>query len=695
MSMGPGGKLTLVAGVTGGCGATTVALNLAAALPQYSGGRSLLVDAHFPVPASELGRIGLERARAAGELAPVLAKLTPEMLAGYLTSFSPTLAVLPLLSDVQQARALTPEAIRRLLDFSRRLFTNIVIDAGQLTGTILQPCLEQADVVVLVVEPSTTGLQRTIFALDYLRSLQIGREAVLVCLNRVPPKSPITPETAQNVTQSRMSAVIPEDPMATQEAETRRQPIYLALPRHPIARELDRLVREVAARGLRVAQAAARPTDVSAGAAAASRDAKTRLHKRLISEIDLRKGEMDYLRDPVKLAEIRRRAEAKLQALVEEEAPDVTDRGQRLRLIKEVMDDALGLGALEDLLADPAVTEIMVNGAHKIYVERKGKLELSSAQFISNDQLRLVIERIVAPIGRRVDEKVPMVDARLADGSRVNAIIPPLALDGPALTIRKFAKSYLTVDDLVRFGSLTAQMATLLAAAVQARQNIVVSGGTGSGKTTLLNLLTSYIPADERIVTVEDSAELRLSQDHVVRLESRPPNIEGEGAITIRDLVKNALRMRPDRIVVGECRGGETLDMLQAMNTGHDGSLTTVHANTPYDALSRIETMSLMSGLDLPSRAIRDQIASAVHLIIQQARLADGSRRITHISEVLGLGEQGFDVADIFVFKQSGLTPDGKVVGQFVPTGNVPRFVDKLSRRGIALPREIFLHQTA
>jgi len=693
--MAPGGKLTLVAGVTGGCGATTVALNLAAALPQYAGGRSLLVDGHFPVPGSEFGRIGLDRARAAGELAPVLAKLTPEMLAGYLSSFSPTLAVLPMLSDVQQARNLPPDAVRRILDLSRRLFTNIVLDAGQLTGSLVPACLEQADVVVLVVEPSTTGLQRTIFALDYLRTLQIAREAVLLCLNRMPPKSPITPETAQNVTQIRLSAVIPEDPVAAQEAETRRQPVYMALPRHQVSRELDRLVREVAARGLRVAQATVKTADLNAGQMAATRDAKTRLHKRLISEIDLRKGEMDYLRDPVKLAEVRRRAEAKLQALVEEEAPDVTDRQLRLRLIKEVMDDALGLGALEDLLADPAITEIMVNGAHKIYVERKGKLELSGAQFISNDQLRLVIERIVAPIGRRVDEKVPMVDARLADGSRVNAIIPPLALDGPALTIRKFAKSYLTVDDLVRFGSMTTQMATLLAAGVRARQNVVVSGGTGSGKTTLLNLLASYIPADERIVTVEDSAELRLAQDHVVRLESRPPNIEGEGAITIRDLVKNALRMRPDRIVVGECRGGETLDMLQAMNTGHDGSLTTVHANTPQDALSRIETMSLMSGLDLPARAIRDQIASAVHLIIQQARLADGSRRITHISEVLGLGEQGFEVADIFVFKQSGLTPEGKVIGQFVPTGNVPRFVDKLSRRGITLPREIFLHQTA
>jgi septum site-determining protein MinD len=695
MSLGPGGKVTLVTGASGGCGASTVALNLAAALPQYAGGRALLIDAHYPVPSLALGRIGLERARAMGELAPVLAKLSPELLAGYVTSFSPSLAAMPIVSDVQQSRQVTPESLRRILDLARRLFANFIVDAGPLSGTLTTALLDQSDAICVVADPTGDGLQRARFVLEYLRTLQIGRDAVLVCLGRVPPRAAITPEIAQNALQARVSAAIPEDPAPVLEAETRKQPVFLAAPRAAVSRELDRLVRDVASRGLRVAQAVAKASEVAEAAQAQFRDVKARLHRRLISEIDLRKGEMDYQKDPVKLAELRRRAEAKVEALVEEEAPEITDRGARLRVIKEVMDEALGLGPLEDLLADTAITEIMVNGAQKIYVERKGKLELSGVQFLSNDHLRLVIERIVAPIGRRVDEKVPMVDARLSDGSRVNAIIPPLALDGPALTIRKFAKSYLTVDDLVKFGSLTQQMATLLAAAVRARQNIVVSGGTGSGKTTLLNLLASYIPSDERIVTVEDSAELRLAQDHVVRLESRPPNIEGEGAITIRDLVKNALRMRPDRIVIGECRGGETLDMLQAMNTGHDGSLTTVHANTPTDALSRIETMSLMSGLDLPARAIRDQIASAVHIILQQARLPDGSRRITHISEVLGLSEQGFDVADVFLFKQTGLSPEGKVLGQYVPTGHVPRFVDKLSRRGIALPREIFLHQTA
>jgi Flp pilus assembly CpaF family ATPase len=397
----------------------------------------------------------------------------------------------------------------------------------------------------------------------------------------------------------------------------------------------------------------------------------------------------------VKLQEVRNRAEAKVLSLMDEEAGNIRSRDVRRRVVKEVLDEALGLGPLEDMLADPAISEIMVNRHDQIYVERDGKIELTDARFMSREQLRGVIERIVAPIGRHIDEKVPLVDARLKDGSRVNAIIPPLALRGPALTLRKFSKKLMAVDDIVSYGSMTPQMAVFLGAAVRARTNIVIAGGTGSGKTTLLNVLAAFVPEHERIITIEDSAELRLSQEHVVSLESRPANIEGEGAITIRDLVRNALRMRPDRIVIGECRAGEALDMLQAMNTGHDGSLTTVHANTPRDALSRLETMALMAGLDLPARAIRDQISSAIHLIVLQARLQDGSRRITHISEVGGLIEGEFVVKDIFLFKQSDVALDGKVVGQFVPTGHVPGFVAAAGRRGISIPREIFLHQSA
>ena len=360
------------------------------------------------------------------------------------------------------------------------------------------------------------------------------------------------------------------------------------------------------------------------------------------------------------------------------------------RIKKEVFDEALRLGPLEDLLADESVTEIMVNGPHQVYVERGGRLQLTDLQFSDDASVLAIIERIVAPLGRRIDESQPYVDARLKDGSRVNAIIPPLSLIGPSITIRKFAKKKLTVEDFIRFGTWNADAARFMDVCVKLRKNIIVAGGTGSGKTTLLNLLSSFIPETERIVTVEDAAELKLAQPHVVRLEARPANVEGKGAVTIRDLVKNCLRMRPDRIIVGECRSGEALDMLQAMNTGHDGSLTTVHANSPRDVVSRLETMVLMSGMELPSRAIREQIASAVDIIIHESRLADGSRKVTAITEVTGLEGQQIVMQDLFTFRQSGVDENGRILGEFKPTGAMPTFFDTLKSRGINLDPKIF-----
>jgi pilus assembly protein CpaF len=359
-------------------------------------------------------------------------------------------------------------------------------------------------------------------------------------------------------------------------------------------------------------------------------------------------------------------------------------------LIKDILDEALGLGPLEDFLADPGISEIMVNRSDQIYVERGGRIVLTPKIFSSDISLLGVISRIVAPIGRRIDESSPLVDARLKDGSRVNVIIPPLALNGPCVTIRKFAKIPLTTTNLIEFGSLTPSMAEFIKTCVASRKNIVVSGGTGSGKTTLLNIFSSFIPEGERIVTIEDAAELQLPQDHVVRMESRPPNIEGKGAIPIRELVKNALRMRPDRIIVGECRGGEALDMLQAMNTGHDGSLTTGHANSPEDMLSRLETMVMMSGEDLPSRAIREQIAAAVDIIVQQTRFSCGSRKVTQISEVVGIEDDKVVLQDIFYFKQEGFDASGKVKGVFMATGWIPDFYQDLYGKGIDVDMSIF-----
>lgn len=413
------------------------------------------------------------------------------------------------------------------------------------------------------------------------------------------------------------------------------------------------------------------------------REIKAQIQEELVRSLD-----PELLEQADEREELSRQVRSITTEMVERDLGQLTRTEQQI--IGEVMDDVLGLGPITKLLAADDVSEVMVNGPTSVYVERKGKLVLTDVQFRDNEHVLQVIEKIVAPLGRRIDESQPMVDARLPDGSRVNAIIPPLALNGPVLTIRKFSKDPFTAQDLVGFGTLTSEMASFLEACVRLRLNIVVSGGTGSGKTTTLNVLSSFIPHDERIVTIEDAAELQLQQDHVVSLESRPPNIEGKGAIMIRDLVRNSLRMRPDRIVVGEVRGGEALDMLQAMNTGHDGSLTTAHANTPRDLLSRLETMVLMAGMELPVRAIREQIASAIDLIVQQARFRDGSRRITHITEVQGMEGEIITLQDIFVFEQTGIDEQGKILGRLRPTGIRPKFAEQFSRSGIKLPAEMF-----
>jgi len=380
-----------------------------------------------------------------------------------------------------------------------------------------------------------------------------------------------------------------------------------------------------------------------------------------------------------------------LAAVLEAEATALTD-DEREELVGELCADVLGHGPIDQLLADPDVTEIMVSGTTPIYVERSGRLHKTDVHYMTEEHLRQVIERIVSRVGRRVDESSPMVDARLPDGSRVNAIVPPLAVDGPALTIRKFAKKALTIEDLVSNNSVSREVADFLEGCVRGKLNILVSGGTGTGKTTLLNIVSSFIPSDERIVTVEDAVELRLHQDHVIRLESRPPNIEGKGAIAIRDLVRNALRMRPDRIIVGEVRSGEALDMLQAMNTGHEGSLSTLHANAPRDALSRLETMVLMGGIELPIRAIREQIASAIDLIIQISRLRDGTRRITKVSEVNGLEGEIITLTDLFEFDMgAGMDDQGKFLGKLKANGLRPQFGERLEDQGISFPSDLFI----
>lgn len=427
-------------------------------------------------------------------------------------------------------------------------------------------------------------------------------------------------------------------------------------------------------------------TDLSSSALQEKRSIKQQIHKELVERLNIKRLSATRIGQE----ELNDKALAAIQAIV----ADVTDKlptGIKADdLVQEVYDEAIRLGPLEELLADETVTEIMVNGPDTIYVERNGKLVLTDRTFMDSASVLATIERIVSPLGRRIDESQPYVDARLPDGSRVNAIIHPLSLIGPCLTIRKFAKTPFLDEDLIQFGTMTRHIADFMKLCILMRKNIVVSGGTGSGKTTLLNVFSSYLPDTDRILTIEDAAELRLRQRHVIRLEARPPNIEGKGAISIRDLVRNSLRMRPDRIVIGECRGGEALDMLQAMNTGHDGSLTTVHANSPRDVISRLETMVLMSGVDLPIRAIREQIASAIDVVVHESRFSDGTRKIQKISEIVGLEGDQITMQDIFEFNQTGIGEDGKVIGSFRPTGAVPTFIEEAHARGLTIDQTMF-----
>ena len=430
-------------------------------------------------------------------------------------------------------------------------------------------------------------------------------------------------------------------------------------------------------------RSALRPVQQSSAADVIVQDLRLRIHRKLIETLDLSKlSNLEMERVRVEIRHI-------LEDMVKSESIPLS-RADRDRLVMEVQHEVFGLGPLETLMKDSEIADILVNTHNQVYVERYGKLEKTDVRFRDDAHLMQIIERIVTRVGRRVDESSPMVDARLADGSRVNAIIPPLALDGPILSIRRFGAERLTMNDLIQFNSVPPQIAEVAAACVKSRLNMLVSGGTGAGKTTLLNCLSNYIPENERIVTIEDSAELKLQQDHIVRLETRPPNIEGQGTVTARDLVRNALRMRPDRIVVGEVRGGEALDMMQAMNTGHDGSISTVHANSARDALSRLETMMLMAGITLPERALREQIASALDVIVQLTRISDGSRKVVEFAEITGMEGSTITTQTIFKFEQRGVE-NGKVVGEFVATGVMPSFMERLERYGFKLPNTHFL----
>jgi pilus assembly protein CpaF len=635
----------------------------------------------------------------------------------YMTHHYSGVDVLPAVTKPREIPQITTERLQTVLDLLRSEYEFIIIDAGSFFTDALIHLFDNSNLILLVATPDVLSVYQTEWSLDTMESMHFPLNMVKLVLNRAESRGGVHGQDLRPALHCEIIAALPSDGRTAGLAVNRGVPFVMEAPRSKIAEAVKRLAEDLIAREDIYIEKLDRPqvadkgtthvgqfwerhglTSPVAAPTATDKDEiiqlKKAVHKRLIEELDLKRMDVVTVgRDPERARKLRERTgRAVSNILAEKAAGLISSYEVRKELVQEIVDEALGLGPLEDLLRDPEVTEVMVNNKDQVYVERHGRIELTSKKFISNEQVRAVIERIVAPLGRRIDESVPMVDARLPDGSRVNAIIPPLSLKGPTLTIRKFSRERYTMDDLIKFGTLTAEMVEFLKACVLLRQNMLISGGTGSGKTTLLNALSQYIPAQERIITIEDAAEVKLRQMHWISLEARMPNIEGKGGIPIRELFRNSLRMRPDRIIIGECRGDETPDMLQAMNTGHDGSLTTIHANSTHHVLSRLDTMVLMSGVELPVRAIREQIAGAINIIVHTARLSDGSRKVMCITELVGLkgNSNEIELKDIFIYKQTGLDENRKVLGEFRTAGFIPSFIEDMKVKGIDFPIDIF-----
>lgn len=716
------GILLTVGGAKDGVGKTTFALHLAFALTKAANKSVCLMEGDI----ANLGDLRIffnsKQNKTFSDLARQVNRFDPKMAQAWVGKHPSGIYLLDAASFATDFQGLEDQATDKTFKLLQRSFDYVIVDAGRDIHPLSYRAFENSALIFLVTSSNILAINQTAEFSNKLRSLQIGSDVQRLIVNQFDPRGLISTSVIKQKFNMEPSVLLPDDGAALNQCLTSAKPLQVLNPKHPYLKGIDDVVRIVG--GLettndksRVTRAgmtqpievlkqvlpftygegqnASKKINESGTTSKAVMDRnlaiRARVHERLLELVDLR--EMDAValeKDPKKKEELKGKTIQAIQRLLEEEAREVQNRQERAALSKEILDEALGLGPIEPLLENPEISEIMVNGRNQIFVERKGRLTLTEHCFTSDKHLLGCIERIVSPIGRRVDEKTPLCDARLKDGSRINIIIPPLSLKGPMITIRKFFKEKLEITDLIKFGSLTDDMSDFLRSAVESRLNIVVSGGTGTGKTTLLNMVAGFIPDDERIVTVEDAAELQLPQVHVVTLESRPPNLQGEGAIAIRDLVRNALRMRPDRIVVGECRGGEALDMLQAMNTGHDGSLTTIHSNNPRDCIRRIETLVMMAGFDLPMQAIREQIAAAVNLIVQLKRYSDGSRRISNITEVIGIEGDTVVTQPIFEFKQTGVDEKHKVKGQFQASGLIPKFVETLKAKGVAIPKGLF-----
>ena len=709
-------KVIVLFSTKGGVGKTLLSVNLAVSLGKESKKKVCLVDFDLQAPMDMARLLDLQPEKSLADI-PSEKEIDADKINSLIAAHSSGIDFLQAALRPNQSPYIEKKIISAALSNLEAKYDYVVIDAGRAFSDNFISVLGFANLILMVVTPDILSIYQTKWALDVLQSLHFPLKMIKFILNRSDSLGGFAWQEVKSNLPAEILINIPSEGRTVGLSVNRRLAAVLDNPKNRFSLAVTKLTQEIL-KGeedlflkrieldkLELAKEAPKEykefwriyglMDAQAVEAEAKVDElvelKRRVHKRLIEELNLRNLDLNFT-DAAKIKEIREKTEKSIaNSLAEESGALLSSFEVRKHLIKEIADEALGLGPLEDLIDDPEITDIMVNNKDQIYAERGGKLELTSKRFISNEQVRQVIERIIAPLGRRIDESSPMVDARLADGSRVNAIISPLSLGGPMLTIRKFSRDIFTTDALMKFGSLNSEMAEFLKACVISRKNIIVSGGTGSGKTTALNVLSAFIPSNERIITIEDAAELKLSQEHWGRLESRPPNIEGKGAITIRDLFRNTLRMRPDRVIIGECRGAETLDMLQAMNTGHDGSMTTVHANSTQDVLSRLDSMILMTGTELPVRAIREMIASAVDLIVHTSRLSDGSRKVIQITQITGMkDEMHIGLQDIFSFRQTGVDSQGKVLGNFEPSGFIPTFIEDIRVRGIKLSDDIF-----
>lgn len=721
-------QIISIFGTKGGVGITFIATNLAVSLAQkLKDKKVLLLDMDFNQPGHAARLLNLETQKALVNLFPGWQKggYSSSEIHDYIVHhIKSKIDFLPTVLTPKDSMFVDERFIPHILNDLSKEYEFIVIDVGRNFSKILISIFEQTNLILLVANPDVLSVSQTKQAIDILQSLYFPVRMMRLILNRAESQGGVAWREVKIALPCEMIARLPSEGRIVGSALNRGIPVVLDTPRCRVSGAINKLAEELlnhpeifishqelesifATRPSTVDKELFKDAAISLESISLrSRssipekmsydekidDLKRRVHGHIIQGLDVRQLDILSSGDKEKIEDVRQKTMQMINiALTKEAGTLIATREQREHLIKEIADEALGLGPLEDLIRDPDITDIMVNNKNQIYIEKYGKLELTTKRFVSNQQVRQIIERIIAPLGRRVDESVPMVDARLADGSRVNAIIPPLSLSGPTLTIRKFGVERMKISDLINFCTLDPVMEQFLKACVLSHKNMIVSGATGSGKTTVLNVLSEFIPDGERIVTIEDAAELKLHHLHWVRLESRPPNIEGKGAITTRDLFRNSLRMRPDRIIIGECRGSESLDMLQAMNTGHDGSMTTLHANSTQDVLARLDSLILMGGMEIPLRAIREMIASAIDIIVHTARFSDGSRKIIQVSEIAGmLDELHIGLSDIFVYKESGVDQQGKIQGKFQPTGYIPSFLEEIKMRQIPLSEDIF-----